>query len=214
MVTVLMYLIAACAILGGVDRIFGNKLGLGEAFENGFKMLGPLSLSMAGMIYLAPLAAQLLSPVVTPVYRFLGQDPGMFASFLALDMGGYQMAGALAADPLVGKFAGIIVGATLGCTISFTIPTGSGILPEESKNDFAYGTMYGIITLPLAMILGAMLCGIPLLQALWLCLPLAVFAGILAFILVHWPNKAGKAFRLLAIVLKIIATSGLTIGVV
>ena len=51
---VLMIVIAVGAVLGGVDRICGNRLGLGAQFEKGFMLLGPMALSMAGMICLAP----------------------------------------------------------------------------------------------------------------------------------------------------------------
>ena len=32
MVQILMDLIACCAVLGGLDRCFGNRLGLGKSF--------------------------------------------------------------------------------------------------------------------------------------------------------------------------------------
>ena len=38
------------SILGALDRIFGNKLGLGAEFERGFMLLGPMALSMIGML--------------------------------------------------------------------------------------------------------------------------------------------------------------------
>ena len=50
---VLMAVMAAGAVLGGADRLLGNKFGLGEQFERGFMLLGPLALSMAGMVCLA-----------------------------------------------------------------------------------------------------------------------------------------------------------------
>ena len=42
------------AMLGAVDKIIGNKLGLGKEFERGFNLLGPMALSMIGMIVIAP----------------------------------------------------------------------------------------------------------------------------------------------------------------
>ena len=212
MVDILMKIIAVCAILGGIDRMLGNRFGLGKAFEQGFMMLGPVGLSMAGMICLAPALASALSGIITPFYRLLGQDPAMFGSFLAIDMGGYQMAKALAQDEIIGRFAGILVASTFGCTLSFTIPTGMGILSAEHRDDFAWGIMYGLITLPVAMLLGAVLCGIPFLSALWLCVPLAILSGVLALLIAKWPEKAGKAFKGLAWLLKLMATAGLTIG--
>ena len=44
---------------GGFDRVLGNRFGFGEQFEKGFQMLGPVGLSMAGIICLAPVLASL-----------------------------------------------------------------------------------------------------------------------------------------------------------
>ena len=38
------------AVLGALDRIFGNRIGLGPEFENGILALGSLALSMVGII--------------------------------------------------------------------------------------------------------------------------------------------------------------------
>ena len=54
---VLMIVMAAGAVLGGVDRLRGNKWGFGDKFETGFMLLGSMGLSMAGMICLAPVLA-------------------------------------------------------------------------------------------------------------------------------------------------------------
>ena len=47
---IIMYLMAFGAALGGIDQILGNRFGYGEKFENGFRMLGPVALAMAGDI--------------------------------------------------------------------------------------------------------------------------------------------------------------------
>ena len=36
------YFIAFGALVGGIDRLIGNRFGLGERFENGFRLLGSL----------------------------------------------------------------------------------------------------------------------------------------------------------------------------
>ena len=53
----ILILMACFAVLGGLDRIFGNRIGMGKAFERGFMTMGPLALSMIGMIVLAPVLA-------------------------------------------------------------------------------------------------------------------------------------------------------------
>ena len=44
---ILIAIMAAFAVLGALDRIFGNRVGLGPEFENGILSLGSLALSMA-----------------------------------------------------------------------------------------------------------------------------------------------------------------------
>ena len=43
---VIMWIMAAGAVVGGLDRLFGGRLGLGGKFEEGFLYLGPTALSM------------------------------------------------------------------------------------------------------------------------------------------------------------------------
>ena len=105
---VLLLVMALFALVGALDRIFGNRMGLGERFEEGITTMGSLALAMLGIICLAPVLANLLRPVVVPVFRLLGADPAMFAgSLLACDMGGGPLAMELADDPQAGLFGGI-----------------------------------------------------------------------------------------------------------
>ena len=49
---VLMIVMAAGAVLGGVDRLRGNRWGLGDKFETGFMLLGSMGLFGAiGMLF-------------------------------------------------------------------------------------------------------------------------------------------------------------------
>ena len=88
---------AVFAVLGALDRILGNRFGLGEQFEAGAKTAGSLILAMVGIISLSPLLANILEPVVVPVFSLLGADPAVFAgTILANDMGGAALARDLA----------------------------------------------------------------------------------------------------------------------
>ena len=72
---ILMTIMAAGVVLGGTDRLLGNKFGYGDKFEEGFRLLGSTALSMAGMICLAPVLADVLGRIVVPLYRMIGADP-------------------------------------------------------------------------------------------------------------------------------------------
>ena len=80
---IIVYLMVVFMALGAVDRILGNRFGLGEKFEEGIMAMGSLALAMIGIICLAPVLANLLRPVVVPLYQALGADPAMFAEMQA-----------------------------------------------------------------------------------------------------------------------------------
>ena len=89
---IVIYIMAVFAVLGALDRILGNRFGLGKEFEDGIQTMGALALAMIGVICLAPVLANVLRPVVVPVYGFLGADPAMFAgTILVGHYSNYQM---------------------------------------------------------------------------------------------------------------------------
>ena len=111
---IIIYLMVVFAVLGALDRIIGNRFGIGEKFEEGIMAIGSLAVSMVGIIALAPVIAKLLKPVVVPVFNFLGADPAMFAgTILANDMGGATLAQELAYTTDAGLFGGLIVGSMM-----------------------------------------------------------------------------------------------------
>ena len=140
---IISYILAFGALLGGIDRVLGNKLGYGEKFENGFRMLGPVALAMAGIICLAPVMSAILGVVVSPVCTLLNMDPGIFGSILAIDMGGCQLAVDLAKDPRFGLFSGVIVSSIFGCTVVYSIPVGLGFISEDDRPYVTKGILLG-----------------------------------------------------------------------
>jgi len=141
---ILIAVMAAFAVLGALDRIFGNRFGLGKEFEEGILAMGSLAMAMVGIITLAPVLADILTPVAGPVYRFLGADPAMFAgTILACDMGGGSLAKAMTEDPQAAALGGVICGSMLGATIVFTIPVALGTMNEADKPYLAKGILAG-----------------------------------------------------------------------
>lgn len=51
---IVLYIIFVFAVLGCIDRVLGNKFGIGEKFEEGFKSIGNMAMSIIGMYSLAP----------------------------------------------------------------------------------------------------------------------------------------------------------------
>ena len=211
---VLMAVMAVGAVIGGLDRIFGNKLKLGEKFEEGFRLLGSMALSMTGMICLAPVLANVLGKIIVPFYRAIGVDPAMFGSILAIDMGGYQFAKELAVDSVIGSYAGIVVSAIFGCTLVFTVPVGMGIIRREDRKYLAKGIMLGLASMPVGLVAGGFILGLSLGNCLHQNLPVFAAAFLLLLGLKKIPDKMVRGFCFLAEGIKIIVTLGLVLAAV
>ena len=156
--SVIMMIMMIFMLVGAIDKIRGNKKGYGEKFEEGFNAIGPLAISMAGVVAAAPVLATILGPVIKPIYNLFGADSSMFATtLLACDMGGYPLAMELAGDNVaIGKFAGLILGTMMGPTIVFTIPVALGIISKDDRSYLGAGVLAGLITVPIGCIVGGL----------------------------------------------------------
>jgi len=212
---VLIYIMAGFAVLGALDRIFGNRLGLGKEFEEGILAAGSLSLAMLGIISFAPVLANLLRPVVVPVYKVLGADPAMFAgTLLACDMGAGPLAQELTADPQAALLGGVISGSMLGATIVFTIPVALGILHKEDVPYLAKGILAGIVTIPVGILVGGLVAGFPIGMVLRNLLPIVLIAAVIAFGLWKAEKIMIKGFSVFGKLVIALITVGLAAAIV
>ncbi len=211
----LIVLMAGFAAAGAVDRIFGNRLGLGQEFENGILALGSLGLAMLGIIALSPVLAALLRPVVVPVYAFLGADPAMFAgTILACDMGGASLAAELTENADAALFGGVLCGSMLGATVVFTIPVAMGILKPEDRPALAKGILCGVVTIPVGLLAGGLTAGFPMRMVLRNLVPTVVIAAVIALGLWKWEKGMIRGFGFFGKGVVIVITIGLAAAIV
>ena len=212
---IIIYIMVIFMIIGGIDKILGNKFGYGEKFEEGFMAMGSLALAMVGVISLAPVLAKVLRPVVEPLYTALGADPAMFATtLLANDMGGYPLAMELAKDPNAGLFAGLILGAMMGPTLVFTIPVALGIIEKEDRPYLAKGVLAGMITIPLGCLAGGLVAGFGINMIIMNLIPIIIFAVLICIGLWLIPEKMTKGFTIFGQGVVIVITIGLMAAIV
>lgn len=212
---IIMYIMVLFMIIGAVDKCIGNRFGFGEKFEEGIMAMGSLALSMVGIITLAPVLANILSPIVVPVYTFLGADPSMFATtLLANDMGGFALAQQMAHDPQAGLFAGAILGAMMGPTIVFTIPVALGIIEKSDQQYLATGVLSGIVTIPLGLLAGGLTAGMPIGMILSNLVPIVLVAALIILGLWLAPNGMIKGFTIFGQGVVIVAIFGLVVGAI
>ena len=183
------------AALGALDRIFGNRLGLGKDFEEGILAMGSLAMAMLGIICLAPVLAGLLRPVVVPLFSLLGADPAMFAgSLLASDMGAGALALELTDNRDAAMLGGVITGSMLGATLVFTLPVAMGILRQEDRPAMAKGILCGIVTIPLGILVGGLTAGFAPGMVLRNLIPIVIIGAAIAFGLWKAENAMVRGF--------------------
>ena len=211
---IVIAVMAIFAVIGAIDRIIGNKIGLGQEFENGILAMGSLAMAMLGIISLAPVLASLLRPVIVPVFGLFGADPAMFAgTILACDMGGGSLAVELSSDPDAAMLGGVLTGSMLGATIVFTIPVAMGILNPEDRPAMAKGILCGIVTIPIGVLLGGIVAGFDIVMVLKNLIPIVIIAALIALGLWKAERAMVKGFSVFGKVVVIIVTIGLAAAI-
>ena len=198
--SVIVMIMMLFMLWGAIDKIMGNKFGYGEQFEEGLNCMGPLAVSMAGVVAVAPLLALVLNPIVGPLYELVGADASMFATtLLACDMGGYPLAMQMAASEAIGNYAGLILGSMMGPTIVFTIPVALGIIDPEDRPYLGAGTLVGLVTIPVGCIAGGFVMNttqykLSVAEILLNMIPVVIIAGAIAAGLWFAPAAMMKGF--------------------
>ena len=212
---ILITVMAVFAALGALDRILGNKFGIGKEFEEGILAMGGLAIAMIGVITLAPVLAAVLKPVVVPVFHFLGADAAMFAgSILACDMGGGALAAQMTENPDAALLGGVLTGSMLGATLVFTIPVAMGILEEDDRPAMAKGILCGIVTIPVGILAGGLVAGFPVLMVLRNLIPIVAIAALIAFGLWKSEKAMIRGFAAFGKGVVALITAGLAIAIV
>ncbi len=211
---IVIWIMGIFAILGALDRIFGSRLGLGGSFEEGIMAMGSLALAMVGIICLAPVLAELLRPVVVPVYTLLGADPAMFAgTILACDMGGGALAQAMTEDPQAALLGGVLTGSMLGATVVFTIPVALGILDPEDRGVLAKGILCGMVTIPLGIFAGGLVAGYSVAMVGRNLIPILLIAALIALGLWRFEKAMIRGFTVFGKAVTVVITVGLAAAI-
>ncbi len=183
---VLILIFMGFALLGALDMVLGQKLGLGQQFANGLDAMGKLCFSMCGIYCGATAVGQLLAQVMPQESGF--DLPLVASMLLAPDMGGWAVAKQMAQTPQQAWFSGVLVASTLGCLISFVLPVSLGGLPQHQHTGYLQGVSKGVAPLPVALAVGGLVCGVPWQQLVWKLVPITVLCVGLVAVLQFAPS--------------------------
>ena len=207
-------LVLVFSLAGVIDLIIGNRLGLGKEFQKALSLFGPMAMSMLGMLVLAQAIAQWLSPVFIWFYNAFGLDPSIIpASLIANDMGGAYIAMTVCRSDALGNYNAFVISSMMGCTISYTIPVGMGMVRKENHKEFFFGLLCGIATIPVGSFVAGVMCGLDLTTLLFNLLPLVILAVIVGVALVFAPRICIRCFGVFGVFMKTLAMIGLGCGI-
>lgn len=215
----IMLIMAVFAVVGGIDKIRGNKWGYGARYDEGFEALGALAIAMVGMIALVPVIKLAVEGAVSRLFLLMGADPSLFAGiFMDIDVGGYLLAKELASTEAMGCFTGMIIAAVMGVNPAFNIPVALAIIREEDRKYLASGTLLGFTTVPIACFVGGFVMiafgwDLTIKDVLLNTMPILVLSVLIIAGLLRAPDKMLKGFLAFGKGVTILITAGTVIAV-
>lgn len=198
------------SVLGAIDYLLGNKMGLAQEFQKAFSIFMPMALSMLGMIVIAPAIGVWLTPAFDGFYNLFGIDPSVLpASVFANDMGGASLAQSICKTTEMGNYNAFVVASMMGCVISFTIPFSIGIVKQEQHKELFLGILCGMVTIPLGCFVAGLILKLKVGALLLNLLPLIIFAVVIGAALLLFPKACIKCFTVFGYAMKILGVVGL-----
>ncbi len=138
-------------VVGAIAAIRDEDSGLGAEFKAGLHSIGPIFIPVAGIMASIPYLSVFVDRVIGPVFGVFGGSPAMASTtFIAVDMGGYQLAEATAGNTNAWMIA-MVTGYMAGATLVFSIPVGLAMLERADHKYMALGIMSGILTVPIGV---------------------------------------------------------------
>lgn len=191
------------SLLGLFDKILNNKLGLVSAFDKGIDSMGSIAVSMIGFYCIAITLIQNNVEAVTGLSANSLLDPSIIiGSILAPDMGGFSIISSLNNSSFL-VFSGVVLSSTLGQTISFQLPIFLASLKNDDLNPFISGLVYGVVSLPVILIITALYLQIP--NMLINLLPIVIICLVLVVALYFSYNKTIFVLTLFGYLIRIIS---------
>ncbi len=201
-------------LIGAVDHLIGNKLGLGPAFLEGFAAFGSIAPTMAGIIVLVPLIERMILPLAAPLQTVFGMDPAILSGMLlACDMGAWPLAGELASTPQGQALGGMILSSMMGVNIVFNIPVALGIVKPEDHPAMVKGILCGFITIPIGCFVGGLASGASLGFLLLNLIPILLVSAVICAGLLFFPRLITRIFLILGRIIQTAAIAACVLAI-
>ena len=154
---IIIYIMMVGVIIGAAASVIDSEKGLGKEFVTGIHTIGPVFLAQAGIMASIPILSNIITTLLGPAFEAMSSDASIAAlSIIAVDMGGYQLADAMA-QTREAWITASIAGYFSGAVIVYLIPVGLTMLPKKDHKYLALGAMAGLASVPIGVIIALVL---------------------------------------------------------
>lgn len=199
---VLVTVVLAC--FGIIDRVFGKKIKIATAMEQGMAQCGELLIDICG-IYVV---TQNFSSIITKYgekIQFYGVDPStLIACVLASDMGALSLCQNITKNVNYGTFSGTVIAGTLGGLVSFFIPIYIQTVEDKDRNYMIRGFVYGMLVLPVTIVISGILWNISPIKIIVNICPVIILCIVICWFLKKNPDVILKAFQIFGFIMRMI----------
>ena len=211
----MVYTMALFMMLGAIDKLTGGHFGLGKDFERGLMFMGALAIPLVGAFSIVPLIEEVITLLIAPIYHWMNADPAMFAGkLLSSDTGGYPLAMAMAGqNNPAGPLSGMILGSTMGQTVSYSIPIMLGVIAKKDQHFFEQGIIIGLGTIPFGVFIGGLVAGYAPVWLMINLMPVFILSGFLMLGQVLAPRAMSSGFKWFGRIIAVILTVAFIIAV-
>ena len=190
---IFIFIMAIFAFVGLADYTLNLKLGLAQEFEKGLNTMGGLALSVVGFYAIGVSFVQNNAEKISAVTKNIPFDPSLIiGSLLAPDMGALGVANQLAATNALAVFSGAMVAGGLGATIGYQLPVFLAAVKQDEIPDLMQGFICGIIPLPVGLLVGGLMLGVPLNVLLVNMIPVTILCVVLILAVAFAPKATTK----------------------
>lgn len=213
-----MLLLMVFSLIGALDRILGNRFGYGDACYEGFRTMGMIALSIAGVYASAPLLPRFFTPIALRLLSPSGLDISLLPGLLlSSDMGAYEIALSMTENESLAAFSGLILGGTIESVWLFSIPVAFSIVKSDDMKYVTSGLLCGLVTMPLSSITGGIMMAFTSYKLafgfiLINTLPVLLISLVTALGLWFKPDNTIRLFRLLSRVVTAAGTFFLSVA--
>lgn len=167
-------------VLGAVDRMFGGRMGMAAGLERGMSQMGAFAISIVGFYCIGVSVIQNHMESIRAAASGLPFDLSLIPGLLlGPDMGGFPMAVEMAGNTRIGLMSGILLSSSIGCLLSFHLPVALSVIDNCDVPYMMRGMIPGVLTVPVGVIAGGLLLGIPVRALMLQMVPVLVLCMIL-----------------------------------